>query len=595
MQLLGKILLSKELISEKQLESALSAQNTKNELLGNILVRLGYIDIRALLKSLAEQFDIPYLDSIEMSISSEELIKTVPLHFLKKNNILPYRFEAPKAAGQYQTSKQLPDFQNDLPLNSGSSCLKEGTFFVAVSDPLNTEPIDDLQSLTGCDVLQVLSPPDEIIKIIHNLMEESFVSPEEVIEDLSGDDIGTLSLDLEEAEDLLDLSDEAPIIRLVNKLFYQAIKGRASDIHIEPYESKLKIRFRIDGTLYEKLSPPKLYHGAIVSRIKIMAGLNIAEKRLPQDGRIRLKVAGKDVDIRLSVIPTSFGERLVLRILDRASILIGTEDLGMDKDHLKVFNRLIASSNGIILVTGPTGSGKTTTLYAALEELNLPERNILTVEDPVEYQVAGIGQIPVNTKIGLTFAVGLRSILRQDPDIVMVGEIRDLETAEIATQASLTGHLVFSTLHTNDAAGAVTRLVDMGMEAFLVSATLRGVIAQRLVRKICNNCKIEFMPSKKIFKELGLSDNEIDKYTFYKGTGCTICSETGYKGRTAIYEIMRISESMRRLIVESNNRTAIIDEAKRMGMTTMKEEGMKKVKQGITTLEEVIAVTQESD
>ncbi len=563
MQLLGKILLAKDLISGEQLESALSAQKTKNELLGNILVRLGYIDIRDLLKALAEQFDIPYLDSIEMSISSEDLTKTAPLNFLKKNNILPYRFE-------------------------------EGAYFIAMSDPLNTEPIDDLQSLTGCDVVQVLSPPDEIIKIIHSLMEESFVSPEEVIEDLSGDDIGTLSLDLEEAEDLLDLSDEAPIIRLVNKLFYQAIKGRASDIHIEPYESKLKIRFRIDGTLYEKLSPPKVYHGAIVSRIKIMAGLNIAEKRLPQDGRIRLKVAGKDVDIRLSVIPTSFGERLVLRILDRSSILIGTEDLGMDNRQLEVFNHLITSSNGIILVTGPTGSGKTTTLYAALEKLNSPERNILTVEDPVEYQVAGIGQIPVNTKVGLTFAAGLRSILRQDPDIVMVGEIRDLETAEIATQASLTGHLVFSTLHTNDAASAVIRLVDMGMEAFLVSATLRGVIAQRLVRKICNNCRIEFKPSDKIISQLGLSNAEAG-HTFFKGAGCAVCSETGYKGRTAIYEIMGINETMRRLIVESNDRIAIINEAKKMGMTTMKEEGMKKVFQGVTTMEEVIAVTQGSD
>jgi len=564
MQLIGKILLSKGLISEEQLESALSAQKTKNELLGNILIRLGYLDINGLLSSLAEQFEIGYSSSIEMGISSEDLIKTVPLNFLKKNTILPYRFE-------------------------------DGAFFVATSDPLNTAPIDDLQSLTGHDVVQVLSPPDEIIKIIHSLMEESFVSPEEVIEDLSGEDIGTLSLDLEEAEDLLDLSDEAPIIRLVNKLFYQAIKGRASDIHIEPYESRLKIRFRIDGTLYEKLSPPKVYHAAIVSRIKIMAGLNIAEKRLPQDGRIRLKVAGKDVDIRLSVIPTAFGERLVLRILDRASILLGTEDLGMDRGQLELFNRLISSANGIVLVTGPTGSGKTTTLYAALEELNSPERNILTVEDPVEYQVPGIGQIPVNTKVGLTFAAGLRSILRQDPDIVMVGEIRDLETAEIAIQASLTGHLVFSTLHTNDAASAVVRLVDMGVEAFLVSATLRGVIAQRLVRKICNNCKTEFRPSAQILKDLGLDGKEMEASTFYKGAGCALCSETGYKGRTAIYEIMRINEPIRRLIVEAASRDSIVNEALQTGMTTMKEEGLKKVKEGITTLEEVIAVTRDSD
>lgn len=564
MRLIGEILVSKGRIDEEQLESALKLQKTKRELLGKILTRLGYVSEAGLLQALADQFGLRYVDSIPDRINSEDLAKIAPLNFFKKNRILPYKSE-------------------------------NGTLFVATSDPLNTTPVDDLKSLTESRVVQTLCPEEEITRKIHNLMEASFVSPEEVMEDMSGEDVGTLSLELEEAEDLLDLSDEAPIIRLVNKLFYQAVKERASDIHIEPFEARLKIRFRIDGTLYERLNPPKVYHSAIVSRVKVMAGLNIAERRLPQDGRIRIKVAGKDVDIRVSAIPTAFGERLVLRILDRSSLLLGIGDLGMVDDQISSFRRLIHSANGIILVTGPTGSGKTTTLYAAMEELNSSERNILTVEDPVEYQIPGIGQIPVNTKVGLTFARGLRSILRQDPDIVMVGEIRDLETAEIAIQASLTGHLVFSTLHTNDAASAVTRLVDMGVEAFLVSATLRAVIAQRLVRRVCGNCREEYRPPDELLEELGISGKESVSVNFYRGAGCDLCSGTGYRGRTAIYEIMTMSESLRRLIVESGDRNSVKREAVGRGMITMREDGIRKMKEGLTTVEEVIAVTEEVD
>lgn len=560
MKPIGEILLKRGAIDEEALNAALLAQKSKHDLLGEILIRKGNITEEELLLALAEQFDIDYMEKLPESIDAEEIKKAVPLSYLKKNGILPYRIE-------------------------------ESLIYVAISDPLNTAPLDDIFSLTGKKTLQVLCSREKITSKIHSLMEENFSSTEEVMEDITGEEVGGLSIDLEEAQDLLDFSDEAPIIRLVNKLFYQAVKERASDIHIEPYESKVTIRFRIDGTLYEKLTPPKSFHSAIVSRLKVMAGLNIAERRLPQDGRIKIKIAGKDVDIRLSVIPTAFGERLVMRILDRASVLLGISDLGMSSSDVKLFNRVINASNGIVLVTGPTGSGKTTTLYAALGELNSPERNILTVEDPVEYQIDGIGQIPVNSKVGLTFAKGLRSILRQDPDIVMVGEIRDVETAEIAIQASLTGHLVFSTLHTNDAASAVTRLVDMGVEAFLVSATVRAVIAQRLVRKICQNCRESYDPHDELLDELGIKE----EMAFYRGKGCEQCSGTGYRGRSAIYEIMTINEALRRLIVESATRDDIRDEASKGGMVSMREDGLKKIREGITTPEEVLAATREVD
>lgn len=558
MKPLGEILLSRKTIDEEALNAALLIQKSKYDLLGRILIQRGNITEEDLLLALSEQFDIDYMDKLPETINADEIKEAVPLNYLKKNCILPYRIE-------------------------------ENSIYVAIPDPLNTAPLDDIYSLTGKKTIQALCSKEKITARIHSLMEESFSSTEEVMEDITGEDVGGLSIDLEEAQDLLDFSDEAPIIRLVNKLFYQAVKERASDIHIEPYESKVTVRFRIDGTLYEKLTPPKSFHSAIVSRLKVMSGLNIAERRLPQDGRIKIKIAGKDVDIRLSVIPTSFGERLVMRILDRASVLLGISDLGMSSSHVKLFNRIINASNGIILVTGPTGSGKTTTLYAALGELNSPERNILTVEDPVEYQISGIGQIPVNTKVGLTFAKGLRSILRQDPDIVMVGEVRDVETAEIAIQSSLTGHLVFSTLHTNDAASAVTRLIDMGVEAFLVSATVRAVIAQRLVRKICSNCRQTYEPENELLEELGLRE----KMTFFKGHGCDQCSDTGYRGRSAIYEIMTLSEPVRRLIVESASRDDIKNEAIRGGMVSMREDGIKKIREGITTPEEVLAATRE--
>ena len=562
MKKIGEILISRGAINEGQLASALSAQKSKDDPIGKLLVRKGEIDEAALVAALAEQFSLDHIDELPKDLDAEEIEALVSLPFLKKSGILPY-------------------------------LSTEDTIFVATSDPLNTGPIDDLKSLTGKGVIPVMCTHEEITSAIHVLMEESFSSTEEAMEDISDEDLGSISFDLEEAQDLLDFSDEAPIIRLVNKLFYQAVKERASDIHVEPYETKLTIRFRIDGTLYERLNPPKAFHSAMVSRLKVMAGLDIAERRMPQDGRIKIKIAGKDVDIRLSVIPTAFGERLVMRILDRASVLLGVSDLGMDGLDKRSFERIIHSSNGIVLVTGPTGSGKTTTLYAALGDLNSPVRNILTVEDPVEYQISGIGQIPVNTKVGLTFAKGLRSILRQDPDIVMVGEIRDVETAEIAIQASLTGHMVFSTLHTNDAASAVIRLIDMGIESFLVSATLRAVVAQRLVRRICDKCKESYTPDEVVLEELGIDLKGKGSMAFYRGAGCDSCSGTGYKGRIAIYEILVVNEAIRRLIVEAADMDDIRNEAIKGGMVTMKGDGIRKVEAGKTTPEEILSVISE--
>ncbi|HEY8370360.1 MAG TPA: type II secretion system ATPase GspE, partial [Thermodesulfobacteriota bacterium] len=378
-----------------------------------------------------------------------------------------------------------------------------------------------------------------------------------------------------------------------NSLLFQAVKARASDIHVEPYERELVVRFRIDGVLYNVLNPPKRFQSSILSRIKVMGGLNIAEKRLPQDGRIRIKIAGKDVDIRLSVVPTAFGERAVMRLLDKGSHILDLADIGLAEDHLDKLARLIKRPNGIILVTGPTGSGKTTTLYAALSRINSPDKNIITVEDPIEYQIRGIGQIQVNPKIDLTFANGLRSILRQDPDVIMVGEIRDTETAEIAIQASLTGHLVFSTLHTNDAPGAVTRLIDMGIEPFLVSSSVIAIMAQRLVRHVCTACREFYMPTEAELVDLGLDPSRVPAQGFARGRGCEACMRTGYRGRSGIYELMLVDSGVRDLVMKNADAATIRNYAISKGMRTLREDGIRKLLAGQTTVEEVLRVTQE--
>ncbi|HVE85915.1 MAG TPA: type II secretion system ATPase GspE, partial [Myxococcales bacterium] len=430
-----------------------------------------------------------------------------------------------------------------------------------------------------------------------SVYDRSVNEAEQLVGEMEAADLDTVAHQLEEPQDLLDTDDEAPIIRLVNSLLFRAAKERASDIHVEPMERELLVRFRIDGVLQEVIKPPKRYQSSILSRVKIMAQLNIAEKRLPQDGRIRIKLAGRDIDIRVSTIPTSFGERIVMRLLDKTATLLDLAEIGMAGDTLKHVDSLIRRSHGIILVTGPTGSGKTTTLYGALARINTPDLNILTVEDPVEYQLKGIGQMAINPKIGLTFATGLRSFLRQDPDVIMVGEIRDKETAEIAIQASLTGHLVFSTVHTNDSAGAVTRLVDMGVEPFLVASSLTAILAQRLVRRVCTDCREEYEPTDEELREIALSRAELQarfgQTRVFRAVGCPACNKNGYRGRTGIYELLVVDDDVRQMVLKNVDSGTIKKTAIHKGMSTLLSDGAHKVALGETTVAEVLSVTQE--
>ncbi len=469
--------------------------------------------------------------------------------------------------------------------------VEDSVLTVAINDPNNYQAVDDLARKAGCGAAKmVLSPLKEINEAINLLFDQSSEDAERMVQDLESyqSENGALP-DLEELEDLMDATHEAPIIRVVNVVLTQALRRQASDIHIEPFAREIKVRFRIDGVLYETFTLPKRFHAHIVSRLKVMANLDIAEKRVPQDGRIKIMVANKTVDIRVSVIPMAFGERIVLRLLDKGVSLLGLGEMGLTMERQRRFERLINKNSGIILVTGPTGSGKTTTLYAAISRLSSKEKNIITIEDPIEYELKDVGQIHVNPKTNLTFARGLRSILRHDPDIIMVGEIRDLETVEIAVQASLTGHLVFSTLHTNDAAGALTRLVDMGVEPFLISSSLLAVVAQRLVRKNCPECETSYEADAATLDELDLPKGRF----FKKGRGCTACMDSGYRGRTGIFELLVMDNDVRRLVTSGADAVTIRETAVKNGMATLFEDGMSKVMEGITTLDEVMRVTQE--
>ncbi len=462
----------------------------------------------------------------------------------------------------------------------------DGVIAVAVANAAGLLHCDELRLLFGRPIETVLVPLPILADLINNVYAGVSGTAREVLQELQGDDLSTVATELNNPTDLLDLTDEAPVIRLLNSILSEAVKERVSDVHIEPYEQDLLVRFRIDGILYEKLSPPKIIQDALISRVKIMAGLNIAEKRLPQDGRIRVRVAGRDVDIRVSIIPTYYGERAVLRLLDKKKGVLSLADIGLGEHGVRTLERMLERTSGIILVTGPTGSGKSTTLYAALNKVNSSEKNIITIEDPIEYQIRGIGQIQVNPKIDLTFAGGLRSILRQDPDIIMVGEIRDAETAEIAIQASLTGHLVLSTLHTNDAATAVTRLVDMGIEPFMIASSLSAVVAQRLVRVICPQCREEYRP---VEQYAGITLPE----RLYRGRGCDACFGLGTLGRTAIYEIMPIDQELCSMIIRRAHAGEIKEYAVAHGMKTLRDDGIARAAAGITTIEEVLRVTQE--
>jgi general secretion pathway protein E len=468
--------------------------------------------------------------------------------------------------------------------------LKDNVLKVVMANPDDRQTIDALRVATSAEVQVYTTDPKALSDYISRFYDQRAENVNSIIEDLEERDFEFITEEEEDVGHLKDLASEAPIIRLVNLLITRAVESRASDIHIEPFEDELKIRYRIDGVLHETESTPKRLQPAIVSRIKIMAKLNIAERRLPQDGRIKLKVGDREIDLRVSTIPVLHGESVVMRILHKEGIIIDLDKLGFPPDTLSRFNELIKRPNGIILVTGPTGSGKTTTLYGALDKLNSPDKKIITVEDPIEYQLKGINQIQVKPKIGLNFANTLRHIVRQDPDIIMIGEIRDLETAEIAIQSALTGHLVFSTLHTNDAPSAITRLVDMGVEDFLLSSTLLGVLAQRLVRVICPSCK-EVVTSSTEMEEL--TRFGMDGVTLYRGRGCESCTYTGYYGRTGIFELMVVDDDIRRLILKGGDANQLRELARRHGMRTLVEDGLEKVRAGITTLSEVLRVTQE--
>jgi general secretion pathway protein E len=468
---------------------------------------------------------------------------------------------------------------------------------VVIADPSNFEPLDDLRLLFGKPVNAVVAPLEVINEAINRAYDQATSTPHDLMIDLGEERLDLVASELaQEPKDLLESDDAAPIIKLVNGLLSQAVKDRASDIHIEPFETDLVVRFRVDGMMYDVITPPKHVQSAITSRIKVMAGLNIAEKRLPQDGRIRLRIAGRDIDIRVSVIPTAFGERIVLRLLDQAQNLVDLEldKLGFGGENLRRVNRLIRQAHGIILVTGPTGSGKTTTLYACLKQINSPEKNIITIEDPIEYQLHGVGQMQVNPKIELTFANGLRSILRQDPNVIMVGEIRDSETAEIAIHAALTGHLVFSTLHTNDSFGAVTRLVDMGIEPFLVSSSILAVIAQRLVRLLCKQCREPYQPTAEELARIGhhLADVPGPIYRA-PANGCKACRGSGYRGRTSIHELMMIDDEIRSLVMKNADAATIRRACTSRGMRLLRQDGADRIVQGHSTIEELLTVTQE--
>jgi general secretion pathway protein E len=559
---IGEILLEYTRLTKKQLLECLEIQKEKGQKLGEILVQKNFLTPDEILKSLSIQLGIPYLDDIPASVIDLSLLKGLSITYVSQNYVIPL----------YK---------------------KNNIAYILISDPLKYYPLDDLRLLLKCEVRPIISSPSKIVNAINEVYAKITDTDEDMVGGLEHEEG---EIDLDEPIDLLMASsdDEAPIIKLVYSLLFRAIKEKASDIHIEPYEKELVVRFRLDGTLREKMRLPKRFQANIISRIKIMGHLDIAEKRVPQDAGIPLKSAGKDIDVRLSVVPTVHGERIVMRLLDKSSVILDLETLGFKGPRLNMINKLINKTNGIILVCGPTGSGKSTTLSACVEKIKTPAKNIITVEDPVEHKLKGVGQIQVNPKVNLTFAAGLRSILRQDPNIIMVGEIRDIETAEIAIHASLTGHLVLSTIHTNDSAGAITRLVDMGIEPFLVSSSVLGVISQRLVKLLCPDCKEAFHPHEDLLREF---TNEPEKYNnmfFYRSVGCVKCNGIGYVSRRAIFELLVIDEEIRSMILKNTDSFTIKKYAnEKMGMRLMRNDGFLLATQGLTTLDEIMRETQE--
>jgi type IV-A pilus assembly ATPase PilB len=576
---LGQILLAQGAITQEQLKDALKRQQTRatNKRLGDVLVSFGYITSDHLAEALATQLNLPLVNLENLDISPE-LIDYLPSSVAKIYQVVPVRKDG-----------------NNL--------------YVAMADPTNLGVIDNLRLLLEVDIHPVIASPEDIKEGIRKYYGLEEVTVDTMLSQVSGDSLSTVSslsvssLSVESIEfdgSIMDggedeEGEEGPVIKLVTLLILEAFRHRASDIHIEPFENELKVRYRIDGVCQEVNPPPKALQNSILSRLKIMAGMDISERRIPQDGRIKLQLMGKDIDLRASALPAIYGESFVLRILDKSSLALDLRDLGYAPDLLRDWQSLLHIPTGIILVTGPTGSGKTTTLYASLNTINTPERKIITIENPVEYVLSGINQVQIEEEIGLTFAAGLRSILRQSPDIVMVGEIRDGETAEIAIRAALTGHLVFSTLHTNDSAGALNRLIDMGIKPFLVASAVQAVSAQRLVRRICKSCIAEYTPSDKELELVGLNPDDVRDVTFQKGEGCENCNRTGYHGRTTVLELLMMNQKMRELVLKHTPTVDLKNAARRDGMRTLRDDAWLKVFSSVTSLEEAVAITQQDD
>jgi len=561
-----QILKDRTLVSEEDIKEVQKTIKEKGGNTGEILVNKKIITETQLLETLSVLYDIPFWHELSVDHISNDFTVKVSIQFLKKHVMVP-----------------LTNNRKAVDGSPGS--------IIAINDPVSLQAIDDLVRILGLDDYKVvLSTKDSITFAINISYDISRDSAQQLVQDMEENGSITIS-GLEDTADLLDDTSDAPIIKLVNHIISQSIKARASDIHIEPYQSSFKVRYRVDGILYDLLSPPMGIQPALISRIKVMANMNIAEKRLPQDGRFEVKIGGQSIDVRVSTIPSSFGERLVLRLLNKSGSLLRLTEIGLSPEQLVLLENLVRSPNGIILVTGPTGSGKTTTLYAILSSINTTDINIITIEDPIEYQIKGISQMQVNPKIDLTFARGLRSIVRQDPDVILIGEIRDRETAEIAVHSALTGHLVFSTLHTNDSASAITRLVDIGIEPFLISSSIMAVAAQRLIRVLCSYCKKAIEPDYIALEGLGVILDQCKDSKIYKAKGCEKCFNTGYKGRRAIFEIMVLNSHLKSLILKTYDSNRIKHEALNQNMITLRQDGTQKILDGITTIEEVLRIT----
>lgn len=555
LQILQKMGLVKP-VDEEALRASAQEQGLSIEA---YMVSTKMVTAQDIAKAYSSLYDMPFVEIVTEEMADLEVLSKIQFNFLRQNLVMPI--------------------------------MLQGKIAILVADPLNLSTIDELSMLLAKDAITAITTPAAIIDGINRYY--PLEGAKKMMEDLEEDANlleGGLDLSQVEDQDILSMTSQAPVVKLVNHIIFQAVKRGASDIHVEPFEKELSVRYRIDGIMYLAFSPPKRIQGALISRLKIMANLNIAEKRLPQDGRIESKVADKFFDIRVSVLPVMYGERVVMRLLDKSKAFASLDHLGLSPHNLEIVQQVIAKPNGIIFVSGPTGSGKTTTLYSIVSKLSSPELNIITVEDPVEYQMTGINQVQVQSKIDFTFAAALRSILRQDPDIVMIGETRDVETAQIAVQAALTGHLVLSTIHTNNAPATITRLIDMGIEPFLISSSVLAVIAQRLVRRLCDFCKTSYTPSADMLKAVGIAPEAATKITFYKPVGCDKCLNLGYKGRMPVFEVMVMSNALARLVVEKADANILRQQAIQDGMKLLLQDGVWKIELGQTTIEEVLSV-----